>query len=387
MPDFRLYQGGREATWIKHYVLREYLERLAYKVGSWCNTLNYVDGFAGPWRAADESLSDTSPHIAISELTKASQGLKQRGNSPAIRCLFVERDHEAVSKLRESLKGINSVSTTILEGEFESFVDYVLQFARSGQKNFTFFFIDPTGWTGYGMKVITPILQHTPGEVLINFMTKDIKRFIDDPLSSALTTFQDLFGSGDFRKQWSGLTGIDREDAIVKAYCERVRSAGKFAYVVSTVVLHPTDSRTHFHLIYGTRRIEGLRVFREVEAKTVAEQERIRAAAQQAQRVYRSMQYELFPSDIIGAGTHYQTLRTRYVDQSRSVIQAALTQRKTIPFDELEEMALTQCMTSTQDLKGWLREWQARGLVAFQGLGPRGRIPQPGKNHYVEWLG
>src|SRR5437868_14659468 len=82
---------GREATEIKHLVLRGYLQKLAYKVGMWCKTLNYVEGFAGPWNAHTADLSDTSPHIAIAELRAAQEGLRKIGRRPPrLRCGSVE---------------------------------------------------------------------------------------------------------------------------------------------------------------------------------------------------------------------------------------------------------------------------------------------------------
>jgi len=57
MREDELYER-REQTQVKHYILRHYLERFAYIVGSWSNSLTYVDGFAGPWNVQ-------SPQITI----------------------------------------------------------------------------------------------------------------------------------------------------------------------------------------------------------------------------------------------------------------------------------------------------------------------------------
>ena len=77
MLDRKWYEG-REQTYIKHLVLRRYLQKLAYKVGSWAGTLNYVDCFAGPWQHSDDELKDTSPFIAIDELRAARDGLLEK---------------------------------------------------------------------------------------------------------------------------------------------------------------------------------------------------------------------------------------------------------------------------------------------------------------------
>lgn len=70
-------------------------------------------------------------------------------------------------------------------------------------------FIDPTGWTGYPLQKITPLLK-LRGEVLINFMSDHINRFIDDPRPNIAQQFDDLFGGAWF-DNWkcppSGPTG------------------------------------------------------------------------------------------------------------------------------------------------------------------------------------
>lgn len=47
----------------------------------------------------------------------------------------------------------------------------VVQFAKAENNMFTFTFIDPTGWKGFGMNNIRPLLELPFSEVLINFMT------------------------------------------------------------------------------------------------------------------------------------------------------------------------------------------------------------------------
>lgn len=235
-------------------MLRNYLQKLTYKVGWDGGTINYVDGFAGPWRSSDKDFRDTSPLIAIDQFRNVRDDLQQLHRPHlTIRCLFVEKDSIAADTLKSILVGFDDFESEVLIGEFESRIEDVLQFLRMCRRPFGFLFIDPTGWTGFGMRAITPLLRHSPGEVLINFMTKDIIRFIDDSRSSIRSTFEDLFGTTDHRDYWAGLNGQLREDAIVAAYVDRVRTVGGFDYVASSVIANPTLDRTHYHLIYASR--------------------------------------------------------------------------------------------------------------------------------------
>jgi three-Cys-motif partner protein len=60
----------REQTQAKHFILRRYLQALAFKVlHGW--DIIYIDGFSGPWQSKMEDYSDTSFMIAIDVLKDA----------------------------------------------------------------------------------------------------------------------------------------------------------------------------------------------------------------------------------------------------------------------------------------------------------------------------
>ena len=130
------------------------------------------------------------------------------------------------------------------------------------------------------MKTIAPLLQLKAGEVLINFMTGHIRRFIESPQKLTQESFIKLFGSAKFKDKLKGLEEKDREDALVTAYSESVKRIGAFGYTSSAIVLHPEKNRTHFHLIYATRAPKGIQVFKEVEKKAMPFMEKTRDEAQ-----------------------------------------------------------------------------------------------------------
>lgn len=395
MLDSSLYRG-REQTYIKHLVLKSYLQKLAYKKGRWGGTLNYIDCFAGPWQHADDELKDTSPFIAIDELRAARDGLLEHSKKDPelrrmplrIRCLFIERDPEAWALLSQRLEDVEDVEVEPpINGEFEGNIEAVLRFASATRtrQSFSFFFIDPTGWTGYALNTIAPVLRHQPGEVLINFMTRFVIRFIDSDRPEDIEGFTGLFASEKYRARWAGLKGLDREDAIVQAYCDRVREVGGFKYVARSTILDPLSDRTHFDLIYGTRHIEGLRVFRnDAERPAGKEQEQTRWQAHGRRRSERDGQIGLFDKPI--GRSYSDELRDRYHGQARDRLMTLLEQNRRVDFDRLEEEALLFPLMNTQEVKNWLVELEGREVVKFEGLAPRGRIPQPGKNHVIVLL-
>ena len=126
-------------------------------------------------RSASECGADTSFMIAIKKLRAVREGLAKVGRTPKIRCMFVEKEPGPYRALEAAVRDVTDIQIEALNGEFEYSIPEVLKFVGSA---FSLVFIDPTGWTGFGLKQITPILQHRPGEVLVNFMFDYIHRFL-----------------------------------------------------------------------------------------------------------------------------------------------------------------------------------------------------------------
>jgi three-Cys-motif partner protein len=370
---------NREQAFVKHFVLKHYLQRLAMKVGNFApgTTINYTDGFSGPWDAVSADASDSSPHIAAAELSKAKAILRGQPKPVdiTVRCMFVEKDAGAYERLKAMKDLFVAVDIQTFHGEFELFIDDAVKFAQTGPRPFGFTFIDPTGWTGYGLKRIAPLLRVRPSEVLINFMTKDIIRFIDDPESSAQQSFQDLFGESSYGERWRGLTGLDREDAIVGRYCERIRAAGDFAYCTSAVILNPNSNRSHYHLVYATRSVEGLVTFREVERHAVETQKALRAELRDKKEQEKTNQLRLFPQPPVDSG-FLTSLATRYTERARQGILADLAATGEQPYDALVIKALSIPFVSETVVKQILKALREEDRIEILGMKPSQRVPK-----------
>ncbi|MEZ4449888.1 MAG: three-Cys-motif partner protein TcmP [Nannocystaceae bacterium] len=377
--------GGREQAYVKHYVLEHYLQQLALKVGRFQpgTTLNYIDGFSGPWQHATEDLRDTSPHVALTKLLTAKRDLEAAGTPFQVRGFFVEKDATAHGRLRELLGSFEGAYAEAHVGEFEAHLEAARRFAGGGPKPFAFIFIDPTGWTGYPLAAITPLLRVRPCEVLINFMTKDISRFIDDKSSNARHSFVELFGDAEPLEAWRELEGTDREDKIVETYCDRLRRAGGFDFTGATIILNPQHDRTHYHLVYATRSLHGLIAFRETERRAMSEQIAARAEARQQRRVDGGQQ-ELFAAPVMET-PYMEQLRERYQARACGVVEEAIRARGRVDFDDLITLALAYPMTSLADLKGWLDELRAAGRIDVVGLGHGQRALKVRSGHAVVW--
>jgi three-Cys-motif partner protein len=376
---------GREQTLVKHFILQKYLERFAYIVGSHWDTITYVDCFSGPWNIRSDELSDSSFSIALRELRKARDTYLHGGRALKLRCFFIEKDPDAFARLKQFADGVSDAALQTRNSEFAEAIPDIVKFVRQGGANaFPFIFVDPTGWSGFAMASIQPLLRFNPGEVLINFMTGHIKRFVESPQQETHESFEALFGSADFQLKIQGLCRQDREDALIMAYAENVKRAGRYKYVCSALVLHPEIDRTHFHLIYATRSPKGVEVFKDVEKKAMSVMEQERAEAQKRKRVRTSGQSELFEAKVLHRSSYYESLRERYLERAKKLVMELLKSRKTVRYDDAWELAVTLPLVWESDLKHWLHDWSAH--IRIEGMEPLQRVPQREAGNRLVWV-
>ena len=368
------YYRGREQTYLKHFFLERYLERVAYVIGWSHPRFVYVDGFSGPWKSDDEAFEDTSFVIAINKLRQVRAGLEKAGRNPEIRCLFVEKDPKAFYQLRRATESTSDIAVEALQGEFEQRIPDILRYVGS---SFSLVFIDPTGWTGFGLRRIMPILQHRPGEVLINFMFDHINRFLRDRRSEIAESFDELFGGPGWASAMQHDRGREgREDDLLRIYQERVRAMGAFRHITSTRVLKPLADRSYFHLIYGTRHLKGLREFRGVEKVVFDEQERVRFRTKRVRRVERTGQPELFADDASPTSS-FERMEAGRRTEARDHLRRILTAKHRIQYAEVLGVLLETPLMWENVVQEIVNDMRKAHEIRVDGLAPRERTVKP----------
>ena len=285
--------ADREQTQAKHFILRGYLQELAFKVlRGW--DLAFVDGFAGPWKSRSDDFSDTSFMIAINVLKDAQDKIAaQTGKRRKIRCFFSEKDAKAYEQMTAAVAKFNrpdeGFEIKTFHGEFVDTVDEVRKFVG---RAFPLIFIDPTGWTEYPFTKIAPLFAPSKCEALINFMYGHISQFLAHPDEKIIASLDPILGGPG----WQNRLDPDMKPglAVEKLFRDTLKAAGKFAYVVSTKIDKSTQNRPHYFLAYATKDRAGLKAFREIEYRALREHERARSGAMARKREIRSGTPELF---------------------------------------------------------------------------------------------
>jgi three-Cys-motif partner protein len=309
---------GREQTFVKHHLLSTYLERLFMIIGQHQSNIRYVDCFSGPWQEGSEDLQDTSVGIALALMQKCQEGLKTMSKNVQFQALFIEKDKKAYDKLSSylDLSSPHEVETAARNGEFFDLRESILSWC--GPADFTFFFIDPTGWKRVvEIPTLRPFLERPNSEFLINFMYDFVLR------THTQEAFQDdmraIFG---YLPDTTGLQPKQREEQLIRLYRQQLKeitsSKERIARTASVPILYPLRNRTLYHLVYLTRHAKGLAVFMEASEKIEYVQRRARAKAKQENRESRTRQLELFSFDNdiqVEGATDLSEVKTYWLDR------------------------------------------------------------------------
>lgn len=381
-----LYQG-REQSLVKHLVLQRYLERFSLIIGQRWNSITYVDCFSGPWQTKSDLFADSSFGIAIQELRKARDTLhRQFRKTVRLRCYFLEADPDAYARLATVPSQYPDVEIHTRNATLEDSVDDIVRYVKEDRSTFPFILIDPKGWKGFAIDVISPLLRLDPGEVLMNFMIEFIRRFWNAPDESTRQSFVRLFGSEQFREQLLQLPAGERDDAAAFEYLKTVQRAGNFPHASLAVVLHRDIDRRFFYLPYFTRHPLGIEKFKESEKLSMQDMEHLRAGAKQRKRTGKRGQQELFDAEELHDPQYFDGLRDSYLNRAKSEIQTLLVAQQHVPYDEIWKKALAWPLVWESDIKEWIADWLKEGsLQCITGMKPRQRVPQRGSGNILVW--
>jgi three-Cys-motif partner protein len=291
---------GREPALVKHTLLESYLEALVLTIGMGAkgeaqSEICFVDCFAGPWGSDDENLDGTSIALSLKTLAACKVALKSLGVNARMRALFIEKDKKAFQRLSAFLqRGIFvDVECGCLHGDFVELRKDILTWC--GTTSFTFFFIDPKGWTPVVIDVLRPLLRRRRSEFLINFIYDFINRTVS--MTGWQEEMKQLLGRS---VDLTGMTPDQREDALLTAYRESLKECvptGRPGYRPRTAyvgVLHPLHDRTKYHLVYLSSHPLGIVKFMNASEKVDIVQARVRAVRHLEERAKKSGTEDLF---------------------------------------------------------------------------------------------
>ncbi len=302
---------GREQAFIKHELLKGYLEKLFLILGGAARSdrrieLRYVDCFAGPWGDDSNDLKSTSIAISLQTLDVVRQKLGRNGISATIRALYIEKEPGPFARLQAYLADNtpSGIHAEAWNGDFVAKRSDVLQWV--GKDAFTFFFIDPMGWKDVGIGKLKPLLERSHSEFMINFMYDFVNRTMSMP--EWRREMAELLGDAI---SVEGMTPAQREHAILKAYRDNLKRACVDAtrrqfrpHSAYVRVLDREKQRPKYHLVYVTTHPLGVIEFMTISETVDLVQKQVRAELRDAKRERTTRVRDMFGTVVDAEAGH-----------------------------------------------------------------------------------
>ena len=251
-------------TKVKHEILSKYLGTWINVLGVRWKTVCYFDCFAG--RGKYEDGSEGSPIIALKTISDLKQN---RDHIQDVVCTFIEKDKSNYDNLckvvdAEISRNPNAYSSIIVKPPINDEFANVASEITSGPNKLapSFFFIDPFGF-GIPFKTIKAILSISKTEVFINFMVRDVNRFLNSPKHQL--SIEDLFGLDDVMAEIdSNYSNLDKITALLKLYRKQLHENAGVKFTYPFKVNADDKLQTTYYLIHATNNLLGCEIMKEI---------------------------------------------------------------------------------------------------------------------------
>lgn len=279
----------RKRSWstVKDRIVNDYLACYLKTVHSLRKPIVLVDAFSGPGQFGDGT--DGSPLLICKAID--SRG----GAGAAMNCVFSDTRPAHRAALKSNLRQFIEAGVC---GEPLADCGEAIAHAVDKYRGSTiFFYLDPYGIKDLEFDTVRQIYERDirqSTEVLINFNFRtfmrmsgnwgydwnasQVAREVAACKAGKIDTVNRVMG-GDY---WlsivtnPALNKIDREDAVINAYLDKVRGYFQFAYSIPVKersedqMSVPADELAHYHLIFGTRSARAVEYMNDVALNALA---------------------------------------------------------------------------------------------------------------------
>lgn len=255
-------------TRVKHQILHRYLDAWLPIMARYNGRIVFIDGFAGPGRY--EGGEEGSPLIALRSLLEHSYFQRYQPNRKFV-FLFIEREADRAGALQEELSRLAKerqiptwVKIDAKRGDFAPLMTRLLeQLEKSDTKLApTFAFIDPFGFAGIPMDLVSRIAGNPKCECLITFMYQAINRFFTTPQAAVQAHFDELLGTTEWRNLPAEADPATRRDQLVALYRRQLIERAHFQHV-RTFEMIDQGNQTEYFLYFATNGLMGLSKMKE----------------------------------------------------------------------------------------------------------------------------
>lgn len=262
------FQEQREQSLIKARIVSKYFS-------AWANVIlatqkryphhtqkmAYVDLFAGPGRYDDQSKS--TPLLVLDTIL-ANPVLTNR-----MVTLFNDKDTANIESLKIAINQIDGIERLKYAPAFynEEVGDEIAKMFSGMHLVPTFFFVDPWGYKGLSLNLISSIIKDWGCDCVFFFNYNRVNMGINN--DAIRPHMASLFGDqqlSDVRHDCNNKCPEERELIVVQALCDALRNNGS-QYVLPFRFKNDEGTRTSHHLIFLSKSFRGYDIMKEIMSK------------------------------------------------------------------------------------------------------------------------
>jgi three-Cys-motif partner protein len=270
MVDSEFFEEAREQSQIKARIVQKYFWAWAKVIiptaKNHDNRILFIDLFAGPGRYDDGTLS--TPLLVL------QRAIEEPDMRNMLVTHFNDRDADCAGKLKAAIQGLPGIERLKYQPRVSNAVvgEEIERKLAELRLIPTFFFVDPWGYKGLSLGLITSVLQNWGCDCVFFFNYNRVNMGLNN---AAVRQHMDaLFGkerADDLRGQLAGLSSSDREKLILEQLCTALKEQGA-AYVLPFTFKNERGTRTSHHLIFATKHFRGYEIMKGIMARESSEQ-------------------------------------------------------------------------------------------------------------------
>lgn len=247
----------REQSAIKTEIVTKYFTAWSRILSLRFDKIGYIDLYAGP--GIYEDGSESTPIIILKKII----------DSPEWSAKFVvylnEKDPDNYAKLCKNVQEIENISNLTHKPIIKNKeINYNTPDAFNFSKIPCFTFIDPAGYNGLSLELLSAFGQDYGSDIIFFFNYNDINRALSNNRVS--NNMRQLFGEVHYSnliEKINGCTGQIREAIIVNEMAEAIQDIG-LSYVLPFRFKAEGKNRTSHYIIFGSKNITGYNIMKEI---------------------------------------------------------------------------------------------------------------------------
>jgi len=262
------FQEQREQSQIKARIVAKYFSAWANvilntqkRIRTMPQKMAYIDLFAGPGRYDDQSKSTP---LLVLETIIANSDLSER-----MITLFNDRDKANIESLKKAITQLEGVEKLKYSPTFynEEVGDEIVKLFRCEENIPTFFFVDPWGYKGLSLELISSIIRNWGCDCVFFFNYNRVNMGVNNEAVKPHMT--SLFGEerlSALQDECKRVKAGERETVVVQALCDALKNNGS-KFVLPFRFRNDQGNRTSHHLIFISKHFRGYEIMKEIMHK------------------------------------------------------------------------------------------------------------------------